>query len=42
LGEAEAEIDLNTMPPDELQLRGDPVLHFSKRQDVVVWPLRRA
>jgi uncharacterized protein len=42
LQEADAEIDLNTMPPDELQLRGDPILHFSKRQDVVIWPLRPA
>ena len=42
LEEAEAEIDLNTMPPDELQLRDDPILHFSKRQDVVIWPLRPA
>lgn len=39
---AKAQIDLNTMPPDELQLRGDPLLHFSKRQDVVIWPLRPA
>jgi len=42
LQEAEAEINLNTMPPDELELPGDPILHFSKRQDVVIWPLRSA
>jgi uncharacterized protein len=40
LQSAEAEIDLNTMPPDEIALAGDPVLHFSARQDVVIWPLR--
>jgi len=38
----EAEIDLNTMPPDEIVLEGEPVLHFSARQDVVIWPLRPA
>jgi uncharacterized protein len=37
---AEAEIDLNTMPPDELALEGGSILHFSGRQDVVIWPLR--
>ena len=40
LQNAEAEIDLNTMPPDEIRLEGDPVVHFSARQDVIVWPLR--
>jgi uncharacterized protein len=39
---AEAEIDLNTMSPEELTLRGDPLLHYSKRQDAVIWPLRPA
>jgi uncharacterized protein YqjF (DUF2071 family) len=37
---AEAEIDLNTMPPDGISLRGEPLLHLSERQDVVLWPLR--
>jgi uncharacterized protein YqjF (DUF2071 family) len=36
---AEAAIDLNTMPPDWLRLEGDPLLHYSARQDVVIWPL---
>ncbi len=36
---AEARIDLNTMPPDELQVEGEPLLHYSARQDVVIWPL---
>jgi uncharacterized protein len=39
---AEAEIDLNTMPPDWARLPDDePLLHYSARQDVVVWPLER-
>jgi hypothetical protein len=40
---AEAEIDLDTMPPGNLR-RGDdePVLHYSARQDVVIWPLADA
>ena len=36
---AHAEIELNTMPPDGLDVAGEPLLHFSKRQDVVLWPL---
>jgi uncharacterized protein len=39
---AEAEIDLNTMPPEELTIPGDPLLHYAKRQDAVIWPLRPA
>jgi uncharacterized protein YqjF (DUF2071 family) len=39
LQSAEAEIELNTMPPDWARLEGDPVLHYSARQDVVIWPL---
>ena len=35
---AEAEIELASISP--LELRGDPVCHFSRRQDVLVWPLR--
>jgi len=38
---AEATIDLNSMPPDGVRLAGDPLLHFSRRQDVVIWPLQR-
>ena len=37
---AEAEIELNTMPPDGIDLDGEPLLHLSERQDVVLWPLR--
>ena len=36
---AEAEIELTSISP--LELRGDPLLHFSRRQDVVIWPLER-
>lgn len=37
---AEAEIEENTMPPPGLELLDDePLLHFSARQDVVIWPL---
>ncbi len=39
LQSAEATIELNTMPPAELRLEGVPVLHYSARQDVVLWPL---
>ena len=37
LQRAEARIDLNTMAPDGLALAGPPLLHFSARQDVVIW-----
>lgn len=37
---AEAEIELNTMPPDGIELPADaPLLHLASRQDVVIWPL---
>jgi len=36
---AEAEIDLATIAP--LELPGEPICHFARRQDVVVWPLGR-
>lgn len=36
---AEAEIELASISPVELD--GEPLLHFSRRQDVVVWPLER-
>ena len=37
---AEAEIELNTMPPAGIELGDEPpLLHFAGRQDVVVWPL---
>ena len=38
---ADAQIDLNTMPPSELRLESEPLLHYSERQDVVIWPLER-
>ena len=36
---AEAELELTTISP--LELDGAPVCHFSRRQDVVIWPLER-
>ena len=43
LQEAEAEIEENTMPPRDFELvDGDPVLHFSARQDVVTWLIEDA
>ena len=37
---AEAVIEENTMPPAGIELVDDePLLHFSARQDVVIWPL---
>jgi uncharacterized protein YqjF (DUF2071 family) len=38
---AEAEIDLNTMPPLRVDDEGR-LLHYSARQDVVIWPLESA
>jgi uncharacterized protein YqjF (DUF2071 family) len=38
---AAAKIDLNTMPPFKVP-QGDPLVHYSARQDVVIWPLERA
>jgi len=35
---AEAEIELASISP--LPLEGTPLCHFSRRQDVVIWPLR--
>ncbi len=42
LQRAEAEIHENTMPPREIELPGRPLLHFSQRQDVVIWALEPA
>jgi uncharacterized protein len=36
---AEAEIGLASISP--LELRGDALLHYSRTQDVVIWPLER-
>lgn len=43
LRRAWAEIETNTMAmPLGIELEGEPLLHFSPRQDVVIWPLRPA
>jgi uncharacterized protein len=40
LQEAEAEIAINTMPPPGLTLPASaPLLHYSRRQDVLIWDL---
>jgi uncharacterized protein len=39
---AEADIDLNTMAPQGIELGDGPLLHYSARQDVVIWPLEGA
>ncbi len=39
LQEAEAEVRENTLAP--VALEGEPLLHYSERQDVVIWPLER-
>jgi uncharacterized protein YqjF (DUF2071 family) len=36
---AEASVELASISP--LELDGDPLVHFSRRQDVVIWPLER-
>jgi uncharacterized protein YqjF (DUF2071 family) len=38
---AKARVDLNTMPPLKVP-QEDPLVHYSARQDVVIWPLSRA
>lgn len=43
LREAWAEIRTNTMTkPFGIALEGEPLLHFSDRQDVALWPIREA
>ena len=43
LQQAELELDLTTMTPDGIDLPADaPLVHFSARQDVVLWRLERA
>jgi uncharacterized protein YqjF (DUF2071 family) len=38
---AAARVDLNTMPPLKVP-DDDPQVHYSARQDVVIWPLEEA
>jgi uncharacterized protein YqjF (DUF2071 family) len=37
---AEAEIGQNSMAPAPIELEGEPLLHYSSRQDALIWPLR--
>ena len=39
LQDATAEVAVNTIPPDGLEVDGDPHLMYSGRQDVLIWPL---
>jgi uncharacterized protein len=39
LRDASAEIELNTMPPDGLEVAAEPHLLYAAVQDVVIWPL---
>jgi uncharacterized protein len=41
LQRAQARVELNTMPPFKLEPTDQPLCHYSKRQDVVIWPLER-
>ena len=36
---AEAQIRTNTMAPAGIEIGEEPLLHYSERQDVVIWPL---
>ena len=38
---AEAEIGANTMPPEGVNLAGEPHFHLAERQDVVIWLLEK-
>ena len=42
LEQAEASIDLNTMPPEGVSLHAEPIVYFSRQQDAVIWPLQAA
>jgi uncharacterized protein YqjF (DUF2071 family) len=42
LQSAEAEIPRNTMAPPGIEVDGEPLLHYSARQDVVIWALESA
>jgi uncharacterized protein YqjF (DUF2071 family) len=39
--EADATIALNTMPPDGIELQGEPLFHLAERQDVLIWRLEQ-
>jgi uncharacterized protein YqjF (DUF2071 family) len=42
LQDATADVSRNSLPPDGLEVAGEPHLLFSARQDVLIWPLRPA
>jgi uncharacterized protein len=37
---SDARLETNTMPPPPIDIGGPPICHFSRRQDVLIWPLR--
>ena len=39
LQDASADVTANTIPPDGLEVSGEPHVMFSARQDVLIWPL---
>jgi uncharacterized protein len=39
LQDASAEVIENTVPPDGLEVSGEPHVMYSARQDVLIWPL---
>jgi uncharacterized protein len=39
---AEAEIGENTVAPASVELEGEALLHYSRCQDALIWPLRQA
>jgi uncharacterized protein len=39
---AEAEICENTVAPTSIELEGEALLHYSRSQDALIWPLRQA
>lgn len=41
LQDSNADVTANTVPPDGLEVEGEPHLMFSPRQDVLIWPLER-
>jgi uncharacterized protein len=42
LQRAEARIELNTMAPEGVELvEEEPLFHFARSQDLVIWPLKR-
>jgi uncharacterized protein YqjF (DUF2071 family) len=39
---AAVSLELNTMPPEGIDVQGEPLYHLAERQDVLIWPLEEA